>query len=585
VAQEAGWRRRYRATLASLPVWAEDRPDRLLQVSNEEGRFELYSWDLRTGDRRRLTDRSEGTRAGAIEPGGRSVWWFDDDRGSEHGTWRSQPFEGGPPEAAAPGLPPAYPSGLALGRGLAAVGTTGDGGSAVHLARTGAAPVRVYHSLEYAAVGALSRDGCLLAIVHSEHGDSRHPAVRVLELSGEPVADLWDGPGLGLSAEEWSPLAGDQRLIVTHEREGVRRPAVWSPRDGTLLEPRLELPGEVSAKWYQDAEALLLRHQHAGRSQLYRYELRSGRLAPLTVPPGSLDAAAVRPDGKVWIEHSSGGRPPTFMEGDRGLFTPPGAPAPAGVPYRDLQVGEVHGFWVPPPGPPPHPTIFWVHGGPAAHDRDAFSPRVQAWVDHGYAVVLVNYRGSTGYGREWRDALQASPGLTELEDLAAVRAHLVGAGLADPSRLILGGASWGGYLTLLGLGRQPDAWSLGLAAVPVADYLAAFEDEMEPLQAFDRALFGGTPAEIPERYVERSPITYVDRVRAPLLIVAGRNDPRCPIRQIENYLGRLRSLDLPHEFYEFQAGHSSLVVDEQIRQMEAQIDFAHRHLGTRAPLR
>jgi dipeptidyl aminopeptidase/acylaminoacyl peptidase len=204
-------------------------------------------------------------------------------------------------------------------------------------------------------------------------------------------------------------------------------------------------------------------------------------------------------------------------------------------------------------------------------------------VDHGFAVALVNYRGSTGYGREWRDALQGQPGLTELEDLAAVRAHLLGAGLADPSRLVLGGASWGGYLTLLGLGRQPDAWSLGVAAVPVADYVAAFEDEMEPLQALDRALFGGTPAEIPERYVERSPITYVDRVRAPLLILAGRNDPRCPIRQIENYLGRLRTLGHPHEFYEFQAGHSSLVVDEQIRQMEAQLEFAHRHLGTPAP--
>ncbi|HEY4938552.1 MAG TPA: prolyl oligopeptidase family serine peptidase [Actinomycetota bacterium] len=582
--QEATWRRRYRATLASLPVWAEDQADRLLQVSNEEGRFELYSWDLRTGDRRRMTDRPEGTRTGAIEPGGRQVWWFDDEGGSEHGVWRAQPFEGGPAVAAAPGLAPAYPSGLALGHGLAVVGTTGDDGSDVHLVRPGATPARVYHSVEYAAVGGLSRDGGLLAIEHSEHGDSRHPALRVLDVSGEAVADLWDGPGLGLSAEDWSPRRGDQRLIVTNERQGVRRPAVWSPREGALLEPPVDLPGEVSATWYPDAAALLLRHQHAGRSQLYRYELGSGTLQEVTVPPGSVGAAAVRPDGRIWIEHSSGARPPAFLEADRVLFTPPGAAAPAGVPYRDLQVGDVHGFWVAPPGPPPHPTIFWVHGGPAAHDRDAFSPRVQAWVDHGYAVVLVNYRGSTGYGREWRDALQDNPGLTELEDLAAVRAHLVREGLADPSRLILGGASWGGYLTLLGLGRQPDAWSLGLAAVPVADYVAAFEDEMEPLQAFDRALFGGTPAEIPDRYLERSPITYVDRVRAPLLIIAGRNDPRCPIRQIENYLGRLRSLGHPHEFYEFQAGHSSLVIDEQIRQMEAQIAFAHRHLATPSPL-
>ena len=78
-----------------------------------------------------------------------------------------------------------------------------------------------------------------------------------------------------------------------------------------------------------------------------------------------------------------------------------------------------------------------------------------------------------------------------------------------------------------------------MAGVPVADYLAAYEDEMEGLKAFDRALFGGSPEEVPDRYVDSSPITYVDAVRAPVLVLAGENDPRCPIRQIDNYLARL----------------------------------------------
>jgi dipeptidyl aminopeptidase/acylaminoacyl peptidase len=204
-------------------------------------------------------------------------------------------------------------------------------------------------------------------------------------------------------------------------------------------------------------------------------------------------------------------------------------------------------------------------------------------VDHGFAVAMVNYRGSTGYGRAWRDALEGNPGLTELEDLAAVRDHLVGAGIADSRRLVLAGGSWGGYLTLLGLGRQPELWSLGLALVPVADYVAAFEDEMEPLKAYDRALFGGTPAERPEFYRERSPITYADRLRVPALITAGRNDPRCPLRQIEIYVARLRDLNKPHHVYEYDAGHGSMVVDEQIRQMELQLTFCHDHLGTPQP--
>ena len=78
--------------------------------------------------------------------------------------------------------------------------------------------------------------------------------------------------------------------------------------------------------------------------------------------------------------------------------------------------------------------------------------------------------------------------------------------------------------------------------MPVADYLAAYEDEMEGLRAYDRALFGGSPEEVHDVYVRSSPITYVDAVAAPVLVVAGANDPRCPIRQIDNYLGALTEL-------------------------------------------
>jgi dipeptidyl aminopeptidase/acylaminoacyl peptidase len=228
----------------------------------------------------------------------------------------------------------------------------------------------------------------------------------------------------------------------------------------------------------------------------------------------------------------------------------------------------------------PVPLVVEVHGGPTHHEIDAFGAYPSAWVDHGFALVQVNYRGSTGYGSAWRDALEARVGHVELEDVTAVRDHLVAAGVADPARVVLAGASWGGFLTLLGLGTQPQAWAVGLAGVPVADYVAAYEDEMEALKAFDRSLFGGSPSEVPERYADSSPITYVGRVRAPVLVLAGENDPRCPIRQIENYLARLDELGVPHEVYRYEAGHGSLVDDERVRQMRLELDFAARHLPT-----
>jgi Dipeptidyl aminopeptidases/acylaminoacyl-peptidases len=218
----------------------------------------------------------------------------------------------------------------------------------------------------------------------------------------------------------------------------------------------------------------------------------------------------------------------------------------------------------------------------AARPHRTPTPSLPSWpprVDHGFAVVQVNYRGSTGYGSQWRDALEGRVGLTELEDVKAVRDWAVSCGLADPSKLVLTGGSWGGYLTLLGLGLQPQDWTVGVAAVPVADYFAAYEDEMEGLQAFDRSLFGGSPAQVPERYRESSPLTYVEQVSAPVLILAGENDPRCPIRQIDNYLGRLAELDKPYEVYRYDAGHGSLVVEERITQFTAELGFAMKHLG------
>ena len=194
-------------------------------------------------------------------------------------------------------------------------------------------------------------------------------------------------------------------------------------------------------------------------------------------------------------------------------------------------------------------------------------------------MVHVNYRGSTGYGSAWRDALTARIGHTELADVAAVHDHLVAAGLVDPARSVLAGYSWGGFLTLLGLGTQPSRWAAGIGGVPVADYTQAYESEMEPLQAYDRALFGGSPDDVPTAYQEPSPLTYVDQVSAPVVILAGENDPRCPIRQIDTYLDALAERGANYAHYRYEAGHGSMVVEERIRQVACEIAFARAALG------
>lgn len=585
------WEKRFRAPRVGLPEWAQDAPDRGLFVSNVTGTFELYAWDRVTGERRQVTDRPNGTSEGTLSPDGAWVWWFRDSDGDEFGVWVRQPFGGGADEEAAPGLEPSYPAGLALGKdGTAVVGrSTDEEGTTIHVVRPGAAPVEIYRHAESGGVGDLSEDGTLIVIEHTEHGDAMHSALRVVAPDGSTVAELDDTRGgqeeLGLECLGFAPVHGDSRLLVAHQRRGRWEPMVWDVATGEETALAIDLPGDVAAEWYPDGSALLVVHSYQARSEIFRYEPADGTLTRLETPAGSVSGATARPDGTVEFLWSSAAQPPVVRSTTGAtVLEAPGFKAPGSLPVEDAWVegpgGLVHALVQrPATGQGPFPTVFEIHGGPTWHDSDAFAGGPAAWLDHGFAVVRVNYRGSTGYGREWTDALKHRVGLIELEDIAAVREWAVTSGLADPAKLVLSGGSWGGFLTLLGVGTQPDAWAVGLAAVPVADYVTAYHDEMEALKALDRTLFGGSPQEVPERYEASSPITYVGQVKAPVYISAGVNDPRCPIRQIDNYVERLEGLGKTHEVYRYDAGHGSLVVEERIKQLRLELDFARRHLG------
>jgi dipeptidyl aminopeptidase/acylaminoacyl peptidase len=596
VEAEARWRARFTAARVSLPRWGYDAPDRNVYLSNSSGVWEIYAWDRATDIHRQVTDRPNGTSHAALSPDGESVWWFADKDGDEFGSWVREPFAGRPPdtppEAPLDGIIDGYPAGLEIGRTIAAVGVSTDDGTKVFVGSEGQPARVIYAHAQDAGVAALSRDERLLVIAHSEHGDNRHPALRVLAVeSGETVTEKWDGKGKGLDAIAFSPVDGDQRLLVLHERRGREEPLIWDVAADTEVEIAIELPGELSAEWYPDGSAILVVHTNEARNTLHRYDIQTGELSQLDTSRGTIGSADVRPDGTVEYSWSSAAVPPVvralYTDGsERVLLEPPGDSAPGSVDVEDAFVpigkdGTVHALVARPAGAPdsPLPTVFSLHGGPHSADEDRFSAYRAVWLDAGFAVIHVNYRGSTGYGSAWRDAIEGRPGLTELADVAAVHAWAVEKGLADPARCVVNGASWGGYLSLLALGTQPQLWAAAIAGVPVADYEAAYADEMEPLRAFDRALFGGSPEEVPDRYIECSPITYVDAVRAPVLILAGENDPRCPIRQIDNYLDRLAERNASYEVYRYEAGHGSLVVAETIKQTAVEVDFARRALA------
>ncbi|HXG39539.1 MAG TPA: alpha/beta fold hydrolase [Candidatus Limnocylindrales bacterium] len=593
------WIARFRAPLLTFPSAARDAPDRLVLATTESGSYQLWTWDRSTGERRRVSDEPIGVTGGAPTADGGRVVWFRDTTGDESGRFVAAPFEGGEATPFLEGVPDGWDEGLAIGRRRTVAAISDPDGFAVYVAEESGPARRIYRHPESVrlaggsglAAGSvqragLSADETLVAIEHAEGGDLIHPALRVLDArTGETVADLRD-PGRELVGFGWSPVPGDTRLAIGHERRGERAAAIWDVRSGDVHDIAPGLDGVVEvADWWPDGSALLLVQTVAGRTRLHRYDLSTGRPTELPTPPGSVTGAAVRPNGEVWYLHQSGIRPGRLFAVGRPepLFEPPGPPAPPGRPFLDWAFtnpagDRVHGFRVVPEGSPPYPTLMLVHGGPTWLDLDRWAPEVQALVDAGFQVAMVNYRGSIGFGSAWRDAVIGNIGWPESEDILAGFDDLVARGLADPDRSAIAGWSWGGYLTLLIHGMHPERFVAGVAGVPVGDYAAGYEDLSPTLQAYDRALLGGTPADVPELMRERSPISYVDRVRAPLLILAGEHDSRCPIRQVMLYVERLRARNHPHELYLFDAGHSSLRIEERIRQRAVVLDFLARHV-------
>jgi dipeptidyl aminopeptidase/acylaminoacyl peptidase len=206
-------------------------------------------------------------------------------------------------------------------------------------------------------------------------------------------------------------------------------------------------------------------------------------------------------------------------------------------------------------------------------------PESQAWMDHGFAFLTINYRGSTTFGRDFQEKIWGNVGYWEMEDLAAAHNWLVKEGISKPDAILLTGWSYGGYNTLMGLGKWPDLWAGGMAGIAVSDWAMMYEDSADTLRGYIEVLFGGTPQEKPEQFRMSSPITYAENVKAPILIMQGHNDTRTPARPIEVYEQKLKDLAKPIEVHWFEAGHWGAGVEQDIQHLEIMLRFAYRVLG------
>jgi dipeptidyl aminopeptidase/acylaminoacyl peptidase len=218
------------------------------------------------------------------------------------------------------------------------------------------------------------------------------------------------------------------------------------------------------------------------------------------------------------------------------------------------------------------------HGGPEAQSQVAWSFNIQYLVSHGYLVICPNYRGSTGYGRKFVRMSDRDLGGGDLEDVVYAAEYLVDEGVAESDQIGIFGGSYGGYATMMALTKYPKVFKAGAAIVPFVNWETEFETEREYLRYYDEHKVG-RPEENLEFYHDRSPINFIERIEAPLLLLAGANDPRCPIGESRQILEKMKALGKICEakFYEDE-GHGFRKISNRIDSCERVLKFFQKYM-------
>jgi dipeptidyl aminopeptidase/acylaminoacyl peptidase len=572
---------------------AARRPQRgIVTATRDGGPVRLWAWDTPTGALRPLLDDKLGVSDGWIDPTGEHVYFVPDVDGTEHGHLKRVPYEGGEPEDLTPDLAPFTMRGM----GFSADGATvafnpiNADGFAVYVL-DGAGPRLIFRDT-YETWGALpSADGALVATWSTARagGLRRHTLLVFDTRTAELVAELAEPGEAGVIGVAFAPTPGDDRLLGRTTASGLARPVVWNPRTGERVDAAMtDVAGDVAPSAWEPSGAAVLACAVAGAQRLYRVDAATGAHRALDHPPGRyfnelIGGAGYVPDGSIVAVRDSSAAPPDVIELDgptgrlsRVLLAGDGPPAAA---WRSVVFPSADGTpiqtWVAtPPGAGPFPLILEAHGGPHLNAGELYMPTTAAWIDRGYAWMGPNFRGSTGYGREFMEAIWGDLGRLELEDLTAARDWAVVEGIARPDEVVMFGASYGGFMTLTAAGRRPDLWVAAIAVAAFGDLAAAHAECSDALRGALTGWMRGTPAQRPEAYERCSPITYAADVRCPLYAIQLTNDTRTPPQQFRRYENRMRELGKRIEVDWVDGGHMFGNLQGILTMQERMMEFA-----------
>lgn len=224
------------------------------------------------------------------------------------------------------------------------------------------------------------------------------------------------------------------------------------------------------------------------------------------------------------------------------------------------------------------PLLVLAHGGPTGQTTNAFSPRIQFWTSRGFAVVDVNYRGSTGFGKVYRDALQKQWGILDVQDCIDACQYLIEQGKVDPKRIVIRGSSAGGFTVLSAL-IQSSIFAAGSCLYGVGDLAAMAKDTHKFEARYLDGLIGKYPEEM-RVYQERSPMTHIEQIKSPLIVFQGLKDKVVPPSQAEAIIAALKENHIPYAYYDFpDEGHGFRQEATLTKVLEMELSFFGKILG------
>ncbi|HKF05673.1 MAG TPA: S9 family peptidase [Candidatus Sulfotelmatobacter sp.] len=422
------------------------------------------------------------------------------------------------------------------------------------------------------------------------------------------IADVATGTSTLLTSHEGEQLyfANDispdgKRVLVTSNAvngyENVGLIDVASKRTSWLTNDKWEIRGH---EFSPDGKHVTFSANVDGNEDIYLYDLATGKSTALAIPKGVNEPAggptAFSADGSrmlyyhngptapgdLWVYHLASGKSQQLTHSLVGGIRSEDMVEPYLVHYpsRDGKWTISAFLYVPfnMQRNGQNAAIVYIHGGPTSQTMNSFNRFVQFAVNQGYMVLAPNYRGSTGYGKEFQQANLFDMGGGDLQDVLAGVDWIKQTGHLDPKKIAVMGGSYGGYLSMMAVTKAPEIWAAGVPIVPFVNWFTEIENEDPVLQQSDLATMGD-PVKNKALYEERSPINYIDQIKAPLLLLAGGHDPRCPKSETQQVVDAIkkRGGTVDSKVYENE-GHGFARVENQIDAYKRVANFLLAHV-------